>query len=70
MDQEELCANPPIDRFAWQYSFYAYLVYRQAPARGRALADLSQVLHVWKGHLSPIEVADAVLRTWPFDVTD
>lgn len=70
MDQEELCAKPPIDRFAWQYSFYAYLVYRQAPARGHAPADLAQAVYVWKGHLSPIEVADALLHSWPFVATD
>jgi hypothetical protein len=70
MDEEELCAQAPIDRFAWQYSFYAYLIYRQAPATDEHVWDLARVLHVMKGHLHPIESADAVMRTWPFEVTE
>jgi hypothetical protein len=70
MDIEKLHARPPIDRFAWEYSFYAYLVYREAPLSESQLADLAQALHVIKGHLNPIAAADEVLLTWPFDVTD
>lgn len=70
MDQEKLCPRTPIDRFAWQYSFYAHLIYRQAPASRQALSDLAQAMHAIKSHLSPIEAADDVLRTWPFDVTN
>lgn len=60
----------PIDRCAWQYSFYAYLLYREAPASEAQLLDLAQALHVMKGHLNPIAAADAVLLTWPFEVTE
>jgi hypothetical protein len=70
MDIENLCALAPIDRFAWQHSFYAYLIYRQAPASDEQLSDLAQVLHVMKGHRNPIQAADEVLLTWPFEVTE
>jgi hypothetical protein len=66
----ELDTQASADRFAWQYSFYAYLIYRQAPASEEQLADLAQALHVMKGHLNPIAAADAVMLTWPFDVTE
>jgi hypothetical protein len=70
VDSEELHAQISADRFAWQYSFYAYLIYRQAPASQAQLADLAQALHVMKGHLNPIAAADTVMLTWPFDVTE
>ena len=34
------------------------------------LADLAQAVHALRGHLDPIHVADEVLLTWPFDVTE
>lgn len=70
VNSEERHTQAPFDRFAWQYSFYAYLIYRQAPASEEQLSDLAQALHVMKGHLNPIAVADAVMLTWPFEVTD
>lgn len=70
MSSEEVIARTPIDRFAWQYSFYAYLIYRQAPISEAQLSDLAQALHVMKGHLNPIADADEVMLTWPFDVTE
>src|SRR5450432_1181646 len=69
MEREDPCARTPIDRFAWQYSFYAHLIYRKSPTSQQELSDLSQALYVFKGHLSPIETAEAVLLSWPFDVT-
>lgn len=70
MNREKIQAWASTDRFAWQYSFYAYLIYRQAPVPEAQLADLAQALHVLKGHLNPIAAADEVMLTWPFDVTD
>lgn len=69
MDIEDLCAKTPTDRFTWQYSFYAYLVYRSAPAPEGQLADLAQIVHSMKGHMDPIEAADEVMSSWPFDLT-
>jgi hypothetical protein len=69
MDMHELVAGVPIDHFAWQYSFYAYLIYRQAPASEEEISDLAQAMHAVKGHLDPIEAAEEVLLTWPFEVT-
>jgi hypothetical protein len=60
----------PVDRAAWQYSFCAYLAYREAPASPAQLRALAQALQVMKGHLNPIAAADAVLLTWPFEVTE
>lgn len=34
------------------------------------LVALAQALHAVRGHLDPIAVADEVLQTWPFDVTE
>ena len=59
-----------LDRAAWQYSFCAYLAYREAPATPAQLRALAQALQVMKGHLNPIAAADAVLLTWPFEVTE
>ena len=71
MDSKELrVSGLPIDRFAWQYSFYAYLIYRQAPASEAQLSDLAQVLHAIRGYLDPIEAAELVMLTWPFAVTE
>jgi hypothetical protein len=70
MSSEELHAQESMDRFAWEYSVYAYLVYREAPASAQHLSALAQALHVMKGHLNPIAAADTVMLTWPFDVTE
>jgi hypothetical protein len=70
MGIERLHAQTPVDRFAWQYSFYAYLIYRQAPASVEQIAALAQAYHAMRGHLNPIAAADAVMLTWPFEVTE
>jgi hypothetical protein len=70
MASKESVTHLPIDRCTWQYSFYAYLLYRQAPVSEAQLLDLAQALHIMKGHLNPIAAADAVLLTWPFEVTE
>jgi hypothetical protein len=70
VNSDEPRAQGPIDSFAWQYSFYAYLIYRQAPATQEQLADLAQALHIMKGRHNPIQAADEVLLTWPFEVTE
>jgi hypothetical protein len=68
MDLEAFCAQTSIDSFCWQYSFYAYLIFREAPASEEQLYDLAQAVHALRGHGNPIEEADLVLRTWPFDL--
>jgi hypothetical protein len=59
----------PIDAFAWQYAFYAHLIYRRAPSSDAELSGLAQALYAVKGHVHPMEAAEAVLRTWPFETT-
>ncbi len=59
-----------MDRFAWRYAFHAHLVYRGAPMTRMQLAALAQAVHALRGHRDPIAVADEVLSTWPFDVTE
>ena len=59
-----------MDRFAWRYAFHAHLVYRGAPMTRMQLVALAQAVHALRGHLDPIAVADEVLQTWPFDVTE
>ena len=34
------------------------------------LVDLARAVHVMRGHWNPIAAADAVLLTWPFEVTE
>ena len=58
------------ESFAWRYAFHSHLVFRGAPMTKAQLADLAQALHALRGHLDPIAVADEVLLTWPFDVTE
>ena len=70
MTSQKIHALTPPDRFSWQYSFYAYLIYRQASVSNQRLSDLAQILHVMKGHLDPIEAAEEVLLSWPFEVTE
>ena len=70
MSSPRLRSRNSVDRFAWQYSFYAYLLYRQVPLPATHLASLAQVLHAIKGHRNPIAVADEVLLTWPLDLTE
>jgi len=60
----------PIDRFSWQCSFYAYLIYRQAPLTEDQLFDLAQCVYPLRGHVDPIDAADEMMLTWPFDVTE
>ena len=66
----QITAKSPLDRFAWQYTCYAHLVYHRAPMSEAELADLAQAVHAVRGHLDPIAVADEILLTWPFDVTE
>ena len=70
MDRTQPGATPPIDSFSWQHTFYAYLIYRQAPASENHLFDLTQVQHALYGHRDPIDAADHFLQTWPFEVTE
>jgi hypothetical protein len=56
--------------FAWQYAFYTHLLYRKAPVAAPHLFDITQAIHVLRGHLDPIRVAEETLRNWPFDLTD
>jgi hypothetical protein len=58
------------DCFAWQYAFHARLVYAGAPMAKAQLINLGQAVHAFRGHLDPIAVADEILLTWPFDVTE
>ena len=59
-----------VDCFAWQYAFHAHLVYGRAPLAQAQLLNLTQAVHAFRGHLDPIVVADEILLTWPFDVTE
>ena len=34
------------------------------------IAALAQAYHAMRGHLNPIAAADAVMLTWPFEVTE
>ena len=70
MSRRTLKSRSAMDRFAWRYAFHAHLVYRGAPMTKVQLADLAQAVHALRGHLDPIVVADQVLLTWPFDVTE
>ena len=54
--------------FAWQYAFYTHLLRRRAPATSAQLFDITQVVHVWRGHLDPIRVANETLLSWPFEL--
>jgi hypothetical protein len=70
MNQRPLRSKSAADRFAWRYAFHAHLLYRGAPMTKAQLADLAQAVHAVRGHLDPIAVADEILLTWPFDVTE
>jgi hypothetical protein len=59
-----------VECFAWQYAFYTHLLYRKAPASAAILFDVAQAVHVMRGHLDPIRVADETLRHWPFDLAE
>ena len=65
----QITAKTPVDCFAWKYAFHAHLVYGRAPLTQADLLNLTQAVHAFRGHLDPIVVADEVLLTWPFDVT-
>ena len=57
----------PADAFAWQYAFYAHLIYRRAPASEAELSDLAQVMYALSPHRrDPNGAAEQVLLSWPF----
>ena len=66
----QIRAKSRVDVFAWQYAFHAHLVYARAPLPQQELLDLTRAVHAFRGHLDPIVVADEILLSWPFDVTD
>jgi hypothetical protein len=66
----QIRAKSRTECFAWQYAFYAHLVYGKAPGTAAQLFDLTRLVHVMRGHMDPIQAADEVLLTWPFDVTE
>jgi hypothetical protein len=59
----------PIDAFAWQYAFYAHLVYKRAAAPEAQLSDLAQVMCALSQHQEPKSVVEAVLLSWPFNAS-
>lgn len=63
-------SNTRVQSFAWQYAFYARLLCCKAPGTATHLFNLTQAVHAFRGHLDPIRVADEILLTWPFDVTE
>jgi hypothetical protein len=65
----QIRAKTQVDCFAWKYAFHAHLVYGRAPLTQAELLALTQAVHAFRGHLDPIVVADEVLLSWPFDVT-
>jgi hypothetical protein len=70
MSTRQVRAKSRVHCFAWQYAFYAHLVFGKAPGTAAQLFDLTQAIYILRGHLDPIRVADEVLLTWPFDVTE
>jgi hypothetical protein len=66
----EVRAKSPIDCFAWQRAFSARLAFHGAPTTPAHLFDFAQAVCAFRGHLDPIAVADEILLTWPFDVTE
>ncbi len=63
-------ATRSIDRFSWHHSFYAYLIYRGAPLTEDQLVNLAMCIYPIRGHADPIDTADALMQSWPFDVTE
>jgi hypothetical protein len=70
MEARKLDAKSATDQFAWHYAFFTHLVYRRVPASAGQLFDITQAVHAVRGHRDPIQVADEILRTWPFDVSE
>jgi len=70
MRRSKIRARSAADCFAWQYAFYTRLLYQKAPGTAAQLFDITQVVHVLRGHLDPIRMANETLLTWPFDVTE
>ena len=70
MGNRQISIRASRHRFAWQYALCARLVNHGAPLTAAQLGDLSQAVHALRGHLDPIAVADEILQTWPFDVTE
>ena len=66
----DLRARSSAQCFAWQYAFYTHLLYRKVPVSAPHLFDITQAMHVMRGHLDPIRAAEEALQTWPFHVTD
>jgi hypothetical protein len=58
------------DRFSWHQSFYAYLIYRGAPLTEDQLVNLALCIYPIRGHADPIDTADEMMLSWPFDVTE
>ena len=67
MSPRQRRTKAPIDAFAWQYAFYAHLIYRKAPASDAQLSDIAQVMYCLKGHIDPKAAAEEILATWPFE---
>jgi hypothetical protein len=70
MRRQRIGTKSPTECFAWHYAFFARLTNRNAPGSAAQLLHLTQAVHAFRGHLDPIRVADEVLLTWPFDVTE
>ena len=68
MRRGKIRAKSAADCFAWQYAFYMHLLSRKAPGTAAQLFDITQVLHILRGHLDPIRMANEALLSWPFDV--
>jgi len=56
----------PIDAFAWQYAFFAHLIYKRAPASDAQLSDLAQVMYALQPGRDPKAAAEQALLKWPF----
>ena len=70
MGHQRIRANTSTECFAWHYAFFARLANRGAPGSPAQLLHLTQAVHAFRGHLDPIRVADEILLTWPFDVSE
>lgn len=66
----DAAATRSIDRFSWHHSFYAYLIYRGAPLTEDQLVNLALFMYPIRGHVDPIDTADELMLSWPFDVTE
>ena len=55
-----------MDAFAWQYAFYAHLIFKRAPASEAQLSDLAQVMYALQSGRDPKAAAEEALLSWPF----